>query len=355
MPTDTTNELLADETRTHAIRIDRYSARTQASIVRRLREMLGEIREQMASADWESLTDFRQKSFRSKLTVVQSTIKEYYDDLKDETRSKLIDLNDLEVKFIERLSNEIPVKLDLNTLTPTELKTIATKNFFNGTPLDEFWDRQSTSLRNKLGDQIRLGIMQGDTNKEIVERVIGNPKKGLPGIADIAERDARTIVRTSVQTVANSARIETFRNNRELIRGVQWVSTLDGRTSQQCMARDGLVWLFDADGNLEPDGHSIPFSEPPIHHSCRSTLIPITKSWKELGFDRGEVTAAARASMDGEVAPSTTMDDWLKNKPAAFVDKMLGATKGAAFRNGDIKLRDLLDQWGNLRTSKDFE
>lgn len=83
-----------------------------------------------------------------------------------------------------------------------------------------------------------------------------------------------------------------------------------------------------------------------VTHNCRSSTVPVLKSWRELGFDVDDAPEATRASMDGQVAESTTYSDWLKRQPASVQDEALGKTKGALFRRGGLPLEKFTDRTG---------
>lgn len=71
----------------------------------------------------------------------------------------------------------------------------------------------------------------------------------------------QTIIRTVIQHVASVGRTETMVANSDLVKGHQWVSTFDSRTTAQCQGLDGREFKI-GDGPL-----------PPIHVNCRSTII----------------------------------------------------------------------------------
>jgi hypothetical protein len=54
--------------------------------------------------------------------------------------------------------------------------------------------------------------------------------------------------------------------------------------------------------------------------------------------------------MGGPVARTTTFEAWLSKQPKFVQDDILGTTKGAAFRRGDLTLRQMLDQSGRPLT-----
>lgn len=87
-----------------------------------------------------------------------------------------------------------------------------------------------------------------------------------------------------------------------------------------------------------------------VCHNCRSTSVPVTKSWKELGLKTKEFSGVTRASMDGTVAPDTTYSSWLTRQPATRQDEILGATRGALFRRGDLPLERFANDKGRWLT-----
>lgn len=102
----------------------------------------------------------------------------------------------------------------------------------DGAPSSAWWAKQSDDLAFKFAAQVRQGIANGETQERIVARITG--RRGEPGIMDVPRRNARALVHTSVLTAANRARLETFRKNGRLIKGVRWLATLDSRTCIQC-------------------------------------------------------------------------------------------------------------------------
>ena len=129
-----------------------------------------------------------------------------------------------------------------------------------------------------------------------------------------------------------------YAGNADLIKGVRWVSTLDGRTSPICRARDGVI--YDVDKG----------PRPPAHWNCRSTTVPVLRSWRELGIPADEASPGTRASMDGQVPSDMTYQQWLKSKPAAFQDETLGKAKGRLFRSGGLTLDRFVNNKGREYT-----
>ena len=178
---------------------------------------------------------------------------------------------------------------------------------------------------------------------QITKRVVGT--KALQykdGVTALNMRQAQALVSTAVAHTANEARQTFYGANDDLIKGVQWVSTLDARTTPICQSRDGTIYPVDSG------------PRPPAHFRCRSATTPVLKSWKELGINLEEAPSGTRASMDGQVPEAETYQTWLKKKPAAFQDEVLGPSRGKLFREG-MSLDRFVDQSGKEYTLKQLQ
>ncbi len=227
------------------------------------------------------------------------------------------------------------------------------------------------------GRAIRTGFAAGDTTEQIVTRIRGTQANNFAdGIMQASRNQARTLVRSQVQTIANQAREEAFKENAELIAGVQWVATLDSRTTIICANLDGKVWKLDT---KEPIGHSFAWPGPTAHMNCRSTQISVLKSFDQLQkgtdadvearfkrklgarwdgdeklqrrVDRDAYIARnfanARASMDGQVAATMKFPEWLRKKDReqrGFADRVLGKERAMLWRKGQLSFPQMVDQ-----------
>jgi hypothetical protein len=119
-----------------------------------------------------------------------------------------------------------------------------------------------------------------------------------------------------------------------------------------------MAW--DVGGKPLNDDTDIDFpGPPPWHPNCRTTLTLVVTSVGELvggteveAMDNHvarqvkKLPTATQASMDGQVPKALTYEDWLKTKPTAFQEEVLGPGKYTLWKSGDISLRDLIDQRG---------
>lgn len=243
----------------------------------------------------------------------------------------------------------------IDTVIPqaSVITEIAKSSLMQGGTMGEWFSQLNETTRFNLRRTILNGISLGLTNNQIAKSITGKGDKGSEPIAR-ARRDAMAITRTATQTVANDVRMASYMENADIIKAVQWVSTLDSRTSDICIARAGKTWTFPA---FKPIKHDIPWNNgPPAHWACRSTSVPITRSMAEItGKAADQIAPRTRASMDGSVAQDLTFDQFLKNKPKEFADEMLGKGRAELWRSGKITLSQLLDQRGNSLTLTQLE
>tara|TARA_Y100000004_G_scaffold168231_1_gene201450 strand:- start:2263 stop:3456 length:1194 start_codon:yes stop_codon:yes gene_type:complete len=177
-------------------------------------------------------------------------------------------------------------------------------------------DRQ-TAL---FGQAVRNGLLQGETTDSIVKRLKGRLRHGQPGSINQviaaggqatipADNQIRTLVRTSINQVANAAVQKVFEANQDVTKQYKYVATLDGKTSAICRALDGTVHDYGK-GPL-----------PPQHFNCRSATVPII-DYEGLGIPEPEEDE--RSSASGLVPEGTTYGRWLANQTAAERERILG-------------------------------
>ena len=225
--------------------------------------------------------------------------------------------------LLRTMSGSAPVELGLSPPSAQVLKSAATARPFQGRLMREWYGDLAESTKKGVRGAIREGMSNGETLDQIVQRLRGTRAGGFAdGVLHTTTRQAQNIARTSMSHVAAHAREATYAANDSLIKGVLWVSTLDGRTSLTCIGLDGQEF---------PVGEG---ERPPAHWGCRSSTVPILKSWKEMGIDAGEMSPGQRASWDGLVPGDTTYGEWLKTQDVGFQNDVLGPGRAKLFREG---------------------
>jgi SPP1 gp7 family putative phage head morphogenesis protein len=211
--------------------------------------------------------------------------------------------------------------------TAAVMETMAGNVLIQGAPQAAWWDKQAADTVFRFKAAVRQGLVSAETNQQIISRVVGE--------LGVARNNAAALVQTSVQSVANAARMQVFKDNADVISGVQYLATLDTHTCMTCAPRDLMTWTLDG----AAINATLPFIAPPLHFNCRCVLTPITR-FSAMG--KGQ-----RASNTGPVSDKTTFNDYLDRMGLAFQDEVLGEGRAAMYRSGKITLQDLVS--GNGR------
>jgi hypothetical protein len=106
--------------------------------------------------------------------------------------------------------------------------------------------------------------------------------------------------------------------------------------------------------DLEVQGDASYIASGIVVSNCRSSSVPVVKSWKELGIDIDDATPSTRASLDGQVPAEQTYGEWIKKQSAARQDQVLGPTRGALLRNGGVAVDMFYTDRGRFLTLKEL-
>lgn len=326
------NDELLDALTRHEVYLRRYSNATLRKVLALLKRSDTRLVERLLRDDVSALSRTRMEKLLSDLRRVMETA------YVDATGALQVDLEALAVYEGEwqqdLFKRVLPVKFE--TVTPAANQVISAVNSrpFQGRLLKDVYPELTQSAWRQVRNTIRGGFIEGRTTDQIVRDLRGTSAQGYKdGVLAKNRRDVEAVVRTAVNHTSNSAREYTYEENADLVKGVRWNSTLDGRTSLICASRDGKVY--------EPGKGP----RPPAHYNCRSSTSPVMKSWRELGFDLDELPPATRASMNGQVPADQDYDSWLRKQPKGFQDEVLGTRKAELFRGG-LKMDRFVDKSG---------
>ncbi|MBQ9873492.1 MAG: minor capsid protein [Thermoguttaceae bacterium] len=205
---------------------------------------------------------------------------------------------------------------------------------------------------------------------------------------------AARLARTIINGVSNNTRVETIKENSDVIDGVKFIGTLDGKTCPYCGSLDGYIWRGEEMGQAR---------RPPIHPNCRCTLVPYVEL-KDAEGNVVEVDAerpAANADFDklaqeayddqarqkgwsrrwDDLAPSTRLKyyyqaqkdfeasegkpaysqvpasvsfaDYFKGQPDEFKRSWLGAKRFEQYQNGTLTQEKLFaPDLGYMKTTQ---
>lgn len=332
----------ADDMADAAVERSIVLARYEAGLRRDVGKILRDMEKDILAALPDVTSQVRRERLNKQLADVRKTIAAYYSEIDTLTAAQYRDLVGVESAWQANTVNSA-VGVDIITALPTEaaLAKIASDVLIQGAPSAVWWARQSDDAAFRFSNAVRMGMAQSESAGQIVRRV----KTEL----GVGTRQAYSLVRTSVQTVAVAARDATMAANQDVIAGKASVATLDGRTTFVCAAYDGACYTV-APPHAPIRGTKLPYLAIPRHWGCRSVWSPLVKTFRELGIPIDDVPASTRASMDGQVPAGKTFSEFLAGKSAAWQDKYLGPGRARLYRDGKITMADLIDGTGRELT-----
>lgn len=332
---ESANTQLRDKTIAHSIYLQRYYSSTSKKVMDLLRETEKDLVRQLKTLDLDNQMTIPQIDAR--LESVRAILNEGYALAGKELISDMHDAAEYEQEWqIKAVNESTPIVLDMVAVAPVTLFAAVESKPLEGKLIKEWIDKLDQDSYTRIQDAVRMGLVEGQSYNDVVKRITGTKAlQYTDGVMALNKRQTQALVSTAMSHATNTARDEFYQENADLYKGVQWVSTLDQRTSSICQARDGKVYPLDTG------------IRPPAHFRCRSAMVPILKSWQALGLKNP--SGRTRASMDGQVAQTETYQSWLKKKPAAFQDEVLGQERAKLFRDG-TPLDRFVDDSGHTYT-----
>ncbi len=312
-------EALHSATLHHRIALNRYSTGLVRKIVALLNRSDKAMVARLAEMDGAGKDTRRTEQMLAELRQMQA---DGWKVIRARMNTELEDLAEAEIDWNYGLVEKAADVLDvtLNDAPGLNQVVAAVKaRPFQGRLLREWLSGAEDGAAARVRDAIRQGFVEGETVDQIVRRLRGTrAAQYKDGILEISRRGAEAMVRTAVTHTASVAAQETYKALGDLVVGVEWVATLDNRTTLLCASRDGKVYPVDSG------------PRPPAHINCRSTTIP---------------------RLDGMgPTPRTTYAEWLAKQSPKTQGEILGAKKAALFRTGGLKVEKFVDSAGEALT-----
>lgn len=354
--------------------------RAEIGIVQDVLEILGRVQEslisELAKLDPTDVGErYKAARLEKLLEATEKKIAEFYGEMKKASGEKIAQLAKIELrKLREVYGKAIGVDILSISLPSNILRQLTNESLILGGPAAQWWEKSAGDLQHNFALQMQEGLALGENLGQLKKRIAGSREMNYTdGLMSIARKNVEALIRSASQAVLNQARLELYEANPDVIKALQWRSTLDLRTSPICAALDGLTWTLE---EKKPIGHEKEFRRPPAHWRCRSTIIGVVRSWDELarrpqldlgdtkgkarevfeerlrakGWDQEKIDKAmmnARASLDGQVSRSMTYEQWLKTRPVEEQKEVLGVGRWELWSSGKIKMKDLINS--NLR------
>lgn len=257
------NDKLVDRFIGHEVNLQRLQASQRKKILVELKRLEAKIVKQVQAEAGETFTKARQTAL---LRNVREIIRTGYKQVAKVHQHEVLAMAEHELATVGKLVNSVAKAEILAVGVPESVvKSLLKDDVVLGAPVKAIWEQEAGALHQAFVAQMRQGILAGDTTDQLVRRVSGTAALNYKdGIMNPRERAVDMRVRTSAQSILNDARMEVYKQNQDVLEGVQAQVTLDDRTSEICMARSGMAWDFEGKPLNEETDEDFP-GPPPWH------------------------------------------------------------------------------------------
>ncbi|AHF77908.1 Phage head morphogenesis protein gp7 [Sodalis praecaptivus] len=216
-------------------------------------------------------------------------------------------------------------------------RPLSIRNWRGELLLDPFIKDWETLTLTAANNAVLRSWREGQTIQQLTTALRGTRAlNGADGIIGQYVKNADAIARTAIQHTATVARETFFDVNDDVVDKVQFVATLDNRTTAICRSLDGREFAI----NVGP--------RPPLHIRCRSTIIPVLADSALNDILREGET---RASSDGYISSDETYYQWLLRQPDKQQDMIIGKNRGKLLRDGGLSA----ERFAALQLDRNFE
>lgn len=302
----------------HADRLDRAGAGLSRDLIRDLEQALAKIDRELAKGDQDRPFTFaRYSALRSQIVGLLEALSGsipglLYDAGKvaATTAPEAVKASLSALKSLSVTAGSTALTFEFTAPSLSALLAVALDAPFDGQSWARWGQKLAGDVLGRVESEMRQAVALGET--------IQQARKRLNVAANLGRVSAERLARTMMSATGDQARFATYQTNSDIIDWLEFLATLDLRTSPVCMAASGRRFRLD-----DPE---LPAFRPPMHPNCRSVLIPIV--------DLPGIPAGEQASMDGPVPANWTYSDWLKRQSREYQEEALGPTLAAAFRRG---------------------
>lgn len=194
----------------------------------------------------------------------------------------------------------------------------------NGSPLQELFATLTEEPTQAVEQVFIQGIIQGKNPREVA--------KELKEQFQVPLHRAQTISRTEILNSYRESSREFYQQNEDVVIRWRWQAAFQSRTCAMCLAMDGREF----DTKIEMG----------THPNCRCVLVPVTKTWAELGFGED--------AKEGRTPVGDRGEEWFAAQDPATQLRILGPGKLKLYKEAKLTLRTLVGvrrdrDWGLSR------
>ena len=373
------NQAIPEALYRNALNLNRFSNSVSNELINRYNDIILDISYQLASID-DVTSPGTALRLRTILAQLQESLGSWAIDSSKVTINQLQGLVVLETDFIQEQLKKLlpsnaakrsvrtvevssnfaksvvttdPTEINVFTL-PSELRATVTGiepkfnltardgaviTLPNGATVQKTFRGLAKQQSDLFTKTVRNGLLIGETTDQISRRLRGKLQFNQKGTVRqkiaaggeatrIANNQVHTIVRTSVNQVANAASRSVYAANKDITKQYKYVATLDNRTSSICARLDGQIFEYGKGPT------------PPQHFNCRSVIVAVIDNefLDEFGISRDDLEIGTRPSKTGlkqigQLVPANqTYPEWLSNQPIDLQEEVFGKKRSALFR-----------------------
>lgn len=323
----TTNSFLIDSAARHTVFVQRFAGGQRNELLPFVDRVRRETSRRLREEDLTNISRRKLLALEADLTELTKSI---YDEMGEQLTEEMKDFSVYEAGFSSRMF-EKATDVSFTVPAPTVIEAAVLSKSMGIRPgkrgqtvagvLAQFSDKKAKQIVQIVKD----GAVAGRTTQEVV--------KDINTISGLQKAQVGSLVRTITNHVSSEAREITMRANKDIVKGVEWVSVLDSRTSASCRSLDGKIF---------PIGKG---PRPPIHWACRSTVIPAVKDEFKIRPDDDKATRPA-IDADGvtDEKSTTTYNSWIKRQSKSFQEEVMGPTRAKLLREGNLSMDKFVDE-----------
>jgi SPP1 gp7 family putative phage head morphogenesis protein len=167
-----------------------------------------------------------------------------------------------------------------------------------------------------LRDALIRGVALGENPNTVAARLVRQAEaRWTAGLAR-----ALTIARTEMLDAYRKSAEAYHKANADVSTGWRWQCSLSTRTCPACLSMHGKTFSNEDPGPLG-------------HQNCRCTRSPVTRSWRELGFNIEEPR---------DLFPDAR--EWFNRLPVGDQRALLGADRFAALQSGALRWENMAER-----------
>lgn len=223
----------------------------------------------------DSVTDFMEKHKKGIQSVtaiadlerlerkIAKIRKKAFQDAFDLFHEEGMELSQNEQKWAQRVTKEITQaegqkNVSFHLSTVKENKKTINDAFIDGMKFEEWFSGTAEADFRRIVNMVRDGVKSGMTIQQMIQAIRGTKANGYKdGILNTTYKHASSMARTLCCGIANNAKDQFYRDNDDVVIGVEWLDTLDLRTCPRCGGLSRKRWKTHE-----------PHPVPPAHHNC---------------------------------------------------------------------------------------